>query len=309
MIKKTFLLFALIVTLCSVGLAQKDQDKNKNKPPKLTAEEVVAKHLASIGTPEILAASKTRFYAGEAAKQDASTTAASQPKLVPAQFATDGKQVMMAMMFDEATESVAFNGAEQTLDFPKDNSLGEYLKIKKQLTKDGFLGGALSTAWPLLDLKASKIDLRYMGITETAGKQFYHLKHISGNQGGIQISLFFDAETFRHVTTEYVYNGDGSGSIKAGGEGEVHKLVEVFSDFKKAGNLTLPMRYTLKRSDDDFDASIRVTPSMHNGVLADVRSDMKIHPGKNIVSYTMSFKQIYLNEVLDQVIFKIAKKP
>src|SRR5262245_37913524 len=106
---KKFLLLLAVLTLATVAIAQKD---NK-KPEKLTAEEVVARHLAAIGTPENLAASKTRFYVGEAVKQDPSP-AANPPKSVPAQFATDGKQVMMAMMFEDATESVAFNGEEQT---------------------------------------------------------------------------------------------------------------------------------------------------------------------------------------------------
>lgn len=309
MIKKIFLLFAIAAAFCSLGLAQNDQDKDKNKskPSKLTAEEVVAKHLASIGTPEILAASKTRFYAGEAARQDATTTAANQPKLVPAQFASDGKQVMMAMMFDEAPESLAFNGKEQTLDFPKNSSLGEYFKVKKELTANGFLGGALSTAWPLLDLKASKIDLDYVGISEAGGKQFYHLRYRP--VGHFTVSLFFDAQNFRHVTTEYIYHGDGSGNMTPGGKGDVHKLVEVFSDFKKAGNLVLPTRYTLKRSDDDFNVSLRITPSMYGGVPAEMDSNVKVASGKTILSYTMLIKQIFFNEVLEQTIFTIAKKP
>lgn len=301
--KRAFLIFALTAVFYTLGSAQDD----KNKPAKMTAEEVVAKHLASIGTPENLAAGKTRFYVGEATKQDA-TSAANPTKSAPAQFATDGKQLMMAMMFDDGTESVAFNGEEQTLDFPKKHSLGEFFKVKKQLTKNGFLGGVLSTAWPLLNLKAADIRLDYVGITEAAGRKYYHLRYWPSTEL-ITVNLFFDAQNFRHVTSEYIYNGDGSGFIKADGKGEVHKLVEVFSDFKKAGNLILPMRYTLRRSDDDSNLSVSITPSTYRGLPAEVNADLKVSPGKQILSYTISFKEIYLNESLDQTIFKISKKP
>jgi hypothetical protein len=61
--------------------------------------------------------------------------------------------------------------------------------------------------------------------------------------------MYFDAETFHHVRTEYersVIAQMGGTPETSANQGETrYKLVEEFSDFKKEGGLTLPHAYRI----------------------------------------------------------------
>jgi hypothetical protein len=139
---KIFLLAAIILTGCFPAAAQSEPAK---KTETLRVEEVVARHIASIGTPEDIAAAKTHVFVGDAVKLDAASYGNPAKGRVPVQFATDGKRLLLAMVFGKSgdeNEMAAFDGEDQSLNFPKNSSLGDYLKLKSLITENGFLGGA-----------------------------------------------------------------------------------------------------------------------------------------------------------------------
>ena len=110
--------------------------------------------------------------------------------------------------------------------------------------KYGFFGGALSTAWALLDVKTRKIKLDSASMAKIDGKQVYKVKYSPSD--GLRIAMYFEPETFRHVMTEYEYTMQAGlisrdPTAKSGSKESNYKLMEEFADFKAAGKLTLPL--------------------------------------------------------------------
>jgi hypothetical protein len=111
------------------------------------------------------------------------------------------------------------------------------------------MGGALSSAWPLLNLSAQRVKLESGGTKKIDGKPTFEIKYSPRTGSSVQISLFFDQETFRHVRTEYtqVISAGIGANINASGAQRPrrYKMIEDFSDFQKEGGLTLPHTYKI----------------------------------------------------------------
>ena len=251
--KRLLAFFVILITCYGPATA--------SSPAKMTPEEVVAKHLASIGSADALAAAKTRIAVG---KVKAITRTNSVRNIVGvSQFASDSDKVLLAMIFDLTDypyEKVGYDGRKLTIAlFPGSGSrsaLGDFFKSQETIFKQGLIGGALSSAWPLLDLAAKKPKLSYSGISKINGREAHKLTY--AGSGNLEISLYFDAETFRHVRSEYRYSisaamgnrprGDVTSPTGDTGSQSVtrYKLVEEFSEFKAEGSLTLPHTYNLQ---------------------------------------------------------------
>jgi len=282
--RKTFLIFAAIVMLGAVSFAQDDK-----KFEKIPGDELVTKHLASIGTPEDIAAAKTLIFSGDGtltAKLKSTSVLAGQ-----SQFGSEGNKMVFAVVFNSTEypyDKVAYDGKSQTVGFPNGNPsiLSEFIKAQPALLKNGFFGGTLSTAWALLDVKGRKIKLDSASISKVDGKQLYKLKYSPGEN--LRIALYFEPETFRHVMTEYEYTV-AAGMISrdptaASASKESHyKLREEFSDFKAAGKLTLPHDYTIT-----IDI---VDPNSGRGARS--------------LMWHMKYKDVYFNEPLPVGTFKV----
>jgi len=231
---------------------------------KVTPEEVVAKHLASIGSADALASAKTRIAVGRA--KAISHSNAVRDIAGVGQFASDGDKVLLAMIFnliDYPYEKMGYDGRKMTVALlpgtaPR-SALGDFLMSHDAIFKQGLFGGALSSAWPLLDLAAKKPKLSYSGIAKINGRAVHKLDYAPPRGAGdLRMTLFFDAETFRHVRTKYEYlvsarmgPRPGSSVITSPGStgsqtGTRYELVEEFSDFKTEGSLTLPHTYRLQ---------------------------------------------------------------
>src|SRR5687767_10931065 len=126
-------------------------------PQKMTAEEVIARHLASIGTPEDRASAKTRVMTGEVtARLKLSNTLRETGG--PAQIASDGQKVLLAMVFNSTNypyEKAGYDGQKSTVaSLPTGglSPLASFLNTQGAVLKHGLIGGALSSAWPLANL-------------------------------------------------------------------------------------------------------------------------------------------------------------
>lgn len=256
------LVTACLMLFICVGLA----NAVPNPPEKMKPEDVVAKHLASIGTPEDIAAAKTRILTGEdKARIKLATTV--REVSGPAQFASDGNKVLLAMIFNASNypyEKAAFNGDKFTIaGLPTGgrSSFANFLMSQEVIFKHGLIGGSLSSAWPLLNLDPEKAKLSYAGTSKIDGRETHKLRY-EPRKSDLKINLFFDAETFRHVRSEYEYTVSARmGSRPSGGvqgpQGNTgsntmtrYKLVEEFSNFQPTGKLTLPRVYKLEYSSD-----------------------------------------------------------
>lgn len=288
---KVFFLSIIIFALCSFCFAQQ-------KPEKLTAEEIVAKHLASIGTPGDIAAVTSRVMTGEG-KIGFTPTGVEFTSGV-AQLASTGDKLIFAMIFEKKDypyEKVAFDGKEQTVGHPNGGTtlLSEFLKAQNSVLKEGLFGGALSTAWPLLDLKANNAKIGYGGTEEIDGKPAYKLKYTS-RVGNMQVNLYFDANDFHHIRTEYKYTIEAAmasvATDSSGAKPAYFTLTEDFHDFKKTEKLTLPMSYRV---------SVIRTAQGFNGSSQSVNLII----GGNVY-LTAKFVGVVNNEPLDPAVFKIS---
>jgi len=221
---------------------------------KLRPDEIVSKHLASIGSPEALSSIKTRITVGNV------TVTFRMPgkgKLAgKAVLASDGGLSVVGMNFDDSRysqERFGFDGQAVTAAFVRPgmrSSLGDFLLTHQVVFKQGLIGGTLSSAWPLFNLNDKNGKLEYGGTRKIDGIQAYQLNYMPRGGSDLEISLYFDAENFHHLRTEYTraisaqigVTDDTSGHQRE----SRYKMVESFSNFKKEGLLTLPHNYKLE---------------------------------------------------------------
>jgi hypothetical protein len=143
-------------------------------------------------------------------------------------------------------EHFAFDGNKVTIgyiDFNVRSKLGDFLRQFHGLLKEGLLGGTLSVAWPLLDFQERDPQLKYAK-RKFGGRPLHELRYSPKSRSGmerLQIKLFFDPETFRHVMTSYIDRSEGI-------QNYVAEFKEQFDDFREVDGVMLPHRYTIDYS-------------------------------------------------------------
>lgn len=242
----------------------------------LSAEDVLRRHLDSIGTESVRSAAKTRVVEG--------TT--SYRVLVGGAGLADGKAVMVSdrrkiqlllkinvpryagerFICDGDKVSVAGTYADKSR-----SEFGQFLIGNVLPLREGLLGGVLSTGWPLLELNARKSKLKYQGLKKVDGVDLHAVSYQPKGTSDMEITLYFDPETFRHVRTVYTASAHaglgrdaapdrlaapseigtlagstGSDVNTARVEQSRYRIEERFSDFKSVDGLTLPSRYDLR---------------------------------------------------------------
>jgi hypothetical protein len=302
--KKTFLLAAMILTLGLTGFAQGD------KAAKMTAEEVIAKHVASIGTPEDLAAVKSRVMVGTG--KVSSRLGFDGALSGAAQFASTGDMVIFAMIFNSTSypyEKAAYDGKDQSVGYPNGlkTFLASFLRAQNGVMKQGLFGGVLSSAWPLLDTKGNKAKVEYGGTTELNGKQAYKLKYSSG-VGDMKVTMYFDAANFHHIRTEYKYiveaKQGATAIVSSSSKPDYFTLEEDFDNFKMAGKLTLPTTYqiTVTRELGNSNTTTTTVPTGTGALEVTALSQ----GSSGSFYWLMNIVNVYYNEQLDPAVFKVS---
>lgn len=221
---------------------------------KIKPEEIVAKHLQSLGAPEALDLSRSRVITGTAT---VTLRAGGRGQLSgSARLVSQGQKSLIDMTFgalDYPAEKIGFDGNKLTVSQVRPGVrtiFGRYLLTNEELFKEGLLGGVLSTAWPLLDLSKRNLKLQYDGIKNVTSRQVHQLKFRARNSD-IGVSLHFDPETFQHVGTTYKQTLNPTVASNKPGQSVDQEdtritITEAFSDFRTEGGLNLPHRYQLE---------------------------------------------------------------
>jgi hypothetical protein len=232
---------------------------------KLKAEDVVSKHLESIGTPEQRAAAANRVILGTVlfsfrAKGTGQTVG-------NAVLASEGTMSLIGMQFPNLEyphERLGYDGHAFTTGFIRPGVrtvLGDFMKNRDSVFKEGLIGGTLSTAWPLLDIANRNPKIGYEGTDKINGREVYVLSYSPRKGSDVQIRLFFDAATFQHVRSTYsqVMSAMQGRTDKdsARQSASRYQLVEEFGDYKKEGELTLPHTYKLQLLMDDYRGTVK----------------------------------------------------
>jgi hypothetical protein len=224
-------------------------------PEKLKAEDVIARHLESIGSAEAREAARTRSITGTARvlfRQGGRGYIDGDARL-----ASSGEKSLISMLFnslDYPYEKLAFDGVKVTTSQVRPGVrtlLGRYLFTNDVVMREGLLGGTLSSAWPFLNMSARNARLQYDGLKKVAGQQLHQLRYNPPKTPEVRITLFFEPETFRHLKTQYYQAipaevGTNKPADSVSQEETRVTLVEIFSEFSAESGLTLPHTYRLQ---------------------------------------------------------------
>ncbi len=225
----------------------------------MKVEDVVARHLESLGKPEVRNTLKSRVVEG----------AATYRVLVGGSGAIDGKAVFASegqkSNFLLKVNTVEYRGEQFICDGQKAFTAGTYsdksrsefggfLRGEDIVLRAGLLGGVWSTAWPLLDREVRGAKLKYEGLKKIDGRELQTISFRPKKSSDLEILLFFDPETFRHVMTTYKASqqaGIASTDIDTPQRQQTrYSIEERFSEFQTVDNLTLPSRYDLRFTEE-----------------------------------------------------------
>ena len=294
----------------------------------LTADKVIAEHVKAIGSPELMKGLKSRAFVGTTSAefiQGGTGVMAGNGMLV-----SSGQKLAIVFRFKDTNypqEYFAYDGKDVSVstDFfnPGNKSpLGDFVFRYNSLMKSGFMGGALSPNWPLLD-PTKKADMK-LKETTVDGQRLYEIDYQPKPAlRDVKIRLYFDPKTFQHVRTRYeVRIKEGDQSVRAqttdsttGGRASdvtvmpsprgtstgyqvaapeanadvmqampesIYVLVEKFGDFQDESGLVLPHSYTLEYSVEGQGSSF-------------------------VAKWNAKFLQTVFNKPLDDKLFKAQK--
>jgi hypothetical protein len=265
-----FTWFFAVLTMPPVARAQKQVS---------SPEDLVVQHLVSIGKPEARSGAKSRMASGTARYRI----------LVGGAGTIDGKSVFVSegqkfhfmvkfMNNDYRGETFISDGKKiqvsSALPQAMRSTLGDFLWIQDAVLREGLWGGTLSTAWPLLALNEHQPKLTYQGIKNVDGRSMHDLLYRPKQGSDLEIHLFFDSETCRHLKSVYTLtrrpsmvhveappatgifttspdnpiprpNPEGSELATARQQETRLRLEERFSQFQEVNGLTLPTQYKI----------------------------------------------------------------
>jgi hypothetical protein len=256
-------LFFSITRLLSLILMWSCLTLTVSATQKMTVEEVVRKHLESIGATEERASVKSRIVIGTTKFSYRVTKGVGKAEGT-AVMASEGDRSLIGMNFPEADyphERLGFDGKSFTTGFIRTGVrtvLGDFLYSHNDVFKEGLIGGSLTQTWALLNMAERKPKLEYEGTKKINGKETYMLSYGLRKGSDFEIRLYFDSATFQHVRSEYtqviapmigqtVSTLQGRPTENSSRQRSTrYEMVEEFSDFKKESGLTLPHNYKFR---------------------------------------------------------------
>jgi hypothetical protein len=267
----------------------------------ITPDELIQKHLKALGKPEKLATIKNWGVSGKAAVE---FMLGATGKITDGYFmcVSEGPKVGLRMQFSDINypgEYFAYDGNEVTVGHitPGQKSpLADFIFRHNSIMKEGFLGGVMTTAWPLLHSEGEPPRMK-LNKTTIDGKEYYELEYGTPGKraGNMTVKLYFD-EKFLHRRTEYkvrvaddltstnniVSTGGGTlitppaeptGRPADSAKGDtimdsvadsIYLLVETFDNYAVAGGVSLPQSYALEYSVEGQAATFLAKWSVHS---------------------------------------------
>jgi hypothetical protein len=234
-------------------------------------EDLIARHLQSIGTPEARKA-KSRVMEGTA----------NYKILVGGSGQLSGKAALVSesrkmnlllklMTADYRGEQIVFDGERVkvvgTYADKRRSDFGDFILANDSPIREGLLGGVLSTAWALEDVDSRKPKLQLEGTKQMDGRSLEVLRYQPKKGTGLQITLYFDPATGRHVKTVYTASQqpvaaqtvgmdpstaqmESADARSARSQQTRYRIEEDFADFQTVDGLTLPTNYQLRFTEE-----------------------------------------------------------
>ena len=175
--------------------------------PDLKPEELIQRHLDSIGTVQARSA-KSRVVEGVADYR--LLVGGSGEIRGKAVLASEGQKLRVLLKVNALQyrgEQFIFDGRKidiaGTYNDKSRSDLGDFLLGQDAMLRSGLIGGVLSTAWPLLDADSWKNRVHFQGMKKMEGHGLYALSYKPKGHSDLEITLYFEPKTFHHVLTIY----------------------------------------------------------------------------------------------------------
>lgn len=224
---------------------------------KMTPEELVKLHVQGLTAGVAPPVGQAREVKGAVNAE----TPARAAGLLPGKFtlSSGGTGSRLIMRFDtDRYEGEAFTLDGGKVDIanadPRNGSrsaIGNFLARNLVIVSEGLLGGTLNTRWPLLDIAGRRPRLTYDGLKMLGGRELHRLRYRSkDNQGSLEVELYFDPATYRHVAS--VYSSSQAQALGATIESssqqsdQYYRIEERFGRFEQIGTLTLPRSWSIR---------------------------------------------------------------
>lgn len=224
---------------------------------KIRPDELVARHLASIGTPEALAAARSRTVTGTV--QFTFRQGGQGQMRGSAGIFSENEEIRINLDFSSIQypgDHFAYDGNSVSVGHVKPglrSPLSRFIFDHGMLLRQGLIGGAITTAWTLLDTAERKPQLKYTGLKNVEGRQRHELSYRPRKGAGdLQVWLYFDPDTYRHTASIYklvrMANMATDLTESPYQRDSYYKLLEEFEDFRQVDGLTLPHTYKITLS-------------------------------------------------------------
>lgn len=204
---------------------------------KITPEELIAKHLDSIGTAEMRAKRKAIAVFGKSSFDGLSN--ASGHLDGTAKLVSEGERFQYISEFKSPSyegESIGWNGKDadsSSFGQLRVSHLAVFFNLHPYFIRDGLFGGVLNSAWAMKTISSHPPKLRIQGLKKYNGRELLQVIYDpKKSEGHLYVKLYFDPETYQHVATVYLMD-------------EIPIVEERFSAFKNVGGLTLPQQWEI----------------------------------------------------------------
>jgi hypothetical protein len=174
----------------------------------LKPEEVIAKHLDSIGSAQARKHLKSRAVVGAATYRVlVGGTGAVDGKF---QFASEGQKSDFLFKINAngfLGEQFICDGSKASVagTYPDKHrsEFGVFVLDQDAVLHESLLGGVWSSGWPLLDLEARKAKVQSEGTKKVDGRELIAIRYQPKKRTDLDILLYFDPQTYQHVLTTY----------------------------------------------------------------------------------------------------------
>jgi hypothetical protein len=284
-IRTVFHRYGLILLLLTAVFAAHAADKE------LSPEELISRHLQSVGPAEVRQRLETRKYVGEGVwrmlvggvgEVSGPVVFISSADTCDFRFDSVGRQPFYGERF-------GFDGRKPHVKraFQRDYSvLGQFMRRNSHILGEGLLGGTASLSWALRNVAARGAKVKYLGLKNVDGRSLHVLDYQPRKRrGNLRVELYFDPETYHHVRTQYRETfaagfGAGGGRDPAVSLVEESKVsfVETFDNFESADGVMVPVLWKLK---------------------LDIYSEGRRSGSANVSEIEVAFQRVHHNEPIE----------
>lgn len=232
-----------IIAICAMSVAGQN----------LKTDEIVARHLESIGKPEKRAELTTIMALGLSEFEARNPQVKGGGKAV---VVSDPDNLLFIISLNSKEypfEKIGFFNGKPNLPFIASGTrslLGSFVSEHEKILSDGLFGGTMALRWNSVVSAANRSKLKASGTKKVEGNNAYVLDYLTpAGSGEFKIRLYFDSETFQHIRTEYrreipvgrvIFGQQNQGGTS------VATLTEDFSDFRQIDGVTLPYSYQVR---------------------------------------------------------------